>query len=188
MEDIAAWLAPAATTLAALMTASNLGSRITGFGFAVFTIGSIAWLSLGIATGQPSLIWQNIILTILNLFGIWAWLFRQARIDEGGRSAQEESRLTPGETLFPVSLLLRTKLIAKDAAEVGTTIDAMVEGVSGRIAYVVLSEGGVAGVGEKLRRIDWARIRFDQDALVTSLSPERIAAFPELAKDEWPGR
>ena len=42
MESIATWVAPIATTIAALMTASNLGSRITGYGFIVFTIGSLA--------------------------------------------------------------------------------------------------------------------------------------------------
>ena len=42
MESIATWVAPIATTIAALMTASNLGSRITGYGFISFTIGSIA--------------------------------------------------------------------------------------------------------------------------------------------------
>ena len=69
MESIASWVAPIATTIAALMTASNLGSRVTGYGFVVFTIGSIAWAALGIATGQPNLLWQNVILTGLNLFG-----------------------------------------------------------------------------------------------------------------------
>ena len=46
-RSIAGWVAPVATTIAALMTASNLGSRITGYGFIVFTIGSIAWLYAG---------------------------------------------------------------------------------------------------------------------------------------------
>jgi len=40
MESIATWVAPIATTIAALMTASNLGSRITGYGFIVFTTAS----------------------------------------------------------------------------------------------------------------------------------------------------
>ena len=66
MDDIVSWLAPAATTLAALITASNLGSRITGYGFAIFTVGSLAWLAQGYLTGQPSLLWQNAILTVLN--------------------------------------------------------------------------------------------------------------------------
>ena len=46
MEEILNWIAPAATILAALMTASNLGARITGVGFIVFTVGSLCWLTL----------------------------------------------------------------------------------------------------------------------------------------------
>ena len=37
MENIASWVATVATIIAALMTASNLGARITGYGFIVFT-------------------------------------------------------------------------------------------------------------------------------------------------------
>ena len=85
MDQIASWVATIATILAACMTASNLGSRITGYGFAVFTIGSIAWLALGLLTGQPALVWTNIVMTGLNLFGIWRWLGRQAKVEEGAR-------------------------------------------------------------------------------------------------------
>ena len=56
MDQIASWVATIATIIAACMTASNLGSRITGYGFIVFTIGSIAWLALGLLTGQPALV------------------------------------------------------------------------------------------------------------------------------------
>ena len=37
MEQIASFVAPVATTIAALFVASNLGARITGYGFIVFT-------------------------------------------------------------------------------------------------------------------------------------------------------
>ena len=37
MHNFLTWVAPIATIIAALMTASNLGSRITGAGFIVFT-------------------------------------------------------------------------------------------------------------------------------------------------------
>ena len=67
MEQLASYVAPVATTIAALIVASNLGSRITGAGFIVFTIGSIAWALLGLATDQPNLLWQNVVLTVLNL-------------------------------------------------------------------------------------------------------------------------
>lgn len=34
--DLASWLAPAATMIAAIMTASNAGTRMTGWGFVLF--------------------------------------------------------------------------------------------------------------------------------------------------------
>ena len=48
LEDLAGWIAPAATMIAAMMTAANLGARVTGWGFGVFTLGSIAWSIVGL--------------------------------------------------------------------------------------------------------------------------------------------
>lgn len=187
MEDIATWVAPVATTIAALMTASNLGSRVTGYGFIVFTIGSLAWLTLGITTGQSNLLWQNLILTALNLLGIWRWLGRQAAVEQGGRSAAQASEATPGEALFPVSLLAKARLIA-GGEEAGTCVDAMAGERSGRLTYVVVSDGGLAGVGERLRRLDWKDARVDGDRLVANIDHERFCGLPELTKDQWPAR
>ena len=71
MENSLSWIATAATIVAASITASNLGTRITGYGFIVFTFGSIAWFGFGLMSGQPALVWTNAVLTLLNLFGIW---------------------------------------------------------------------------------------------------------------------
>jgi hypothetical protein len=188
MESIANWVAPVATTIAALMTASNLGSRITGYGFIVFTIGSLAWLTLGITTDQPNLLWQNVILTALNLFGIWRWLGRQAKIEDGGSAAQEESQQLPSETLFPASLLGKAKLVGAGGTELGTSVEAMLGCRSGRPSYLVVAEGGVAGLGETLRRVEWSDTRVDGDRLVTLLTSDAFAEAPELTKDRWPGR
>ena len=91
MAESISWVATIATIIAAFLTAANLGSRITGYGFCVFLIGSICWLTVGLMTGQPALLWTNIVLTILNVFGIWRWLGRQAKVEEGARSAAEVS-------------------------------------------------------------------------------------------------
>ena len=188
MESIATWIAPIATTIAALMTASNLGSRITGYGFIVFTIGSFAWLALGITTGQASLLWQSIILTLLNLFGIWRWLGRQAKIEDGGVAAQQQSEDMSSETLFPASLLTKAKLLGAGGAELGSSVEAMLGCRSGRPSYLVIAEGGVAGVGESLRRVEWRDAKVEDDRLVTSLTPADFAQAEQLTKDQWPGR
>ena len=188
MESIATWVAPIATTIAALMTATNLGSRITGYGFVVFTVGSLAWLTLGITTGQANLLWQNVLLTALNLFGIWRWLGRQAKIEEGGTAAQADSASRASETLFPASLLAKAGLVGAGGAELGASVEAMLGCRSGRPAYLVIAQGGVAGVGETLRRVEWRDVRVEGDALVTSLTPEAFAAADQLERDQWPGR
>jgi len=186
MDDIIGWVATIATISAALMTASNLGPRITGYGFAVFTVGSLSWLAIGITTGQRALVWTNIVLTGLNLFGIWRWLGRQARIEEGATSAAEASEQAPGESLFPVSLLLKAPIEDGQGKLLGTCVDAMAGCSSGKLHYVVASQGGIAGVGETLRRLPWSSANAGSDRLIASV--EGFEGLAEIKKDQWPVR
>ncbi|MFL6741098.1 MAG: PRC-barrel domain containing protein [Sphingomicrobium sp.] len=187
MADTISWIATVATILAASMTAANLGSRITGYGFAVFLVGSLSWLATGLMTGQTALTWTNIVLTVLNAFGVWRWLGRQARVEEGGRAAAEASERTPGEALFPVSLLMRAPVECA-GEQIAHCIDAMAGCRSGRVAYLVASEGGVAGMGERLRRLPWSSAHVEGDAVIASFSPDAFRRLEELPKDEWPAR
>jgi len=186
MEQLASYVAPVATTIAALIVASNLGSRITGLGFIVFTIGSIAWALLGLATDQPNLLWQNVVLTALNLFGVWRWLGRQRWIEEGGETAAEDSKATSGENLFPVSMLTRAPVMSSDGEELGRSVDGMAGCISGKLAYIVVSEGGVAGVGETLRRLPWAGCSVEDEQVMTALPRSRFCALEALEPDHWP--
>ena len=188
MSETISWIATAATVTAATMTASNLGSRITGYGFAVFTIGSIAWLTHGLMSDQPALVWTNIVLTGLNLFGVWRWLGRQARVEDGARSAAHASEHRPGESLFPISLLAHAKVVDRAGHEIGTTVDAMAGCTGGRLAYVVVSEGGVAGVGETLRRLPWADVHVEEERLVCGIAQPDFCRLEALDRDDWPSR
>jgi len=187
MENSLSWIATIATITAASITASNLGSRITGYGFIVFTVGSIAWFGLGLTTGQPALVWTNAVLTFLNLFGIWRWLGRQAKIEDGSIAAAQASKSSPGETLFPVSLLGRGK-VRSEGQELGSCVDAMAGCASGRIAYVMVSQGGIAGAGETLRRLDWSDLRVEGDDVVARLDARQFNAIEPVPKDQWPTR
>jgi hypothetical protein len=187
MADTISWIATVATVIAACMTASNLGSRVTGAGFAVFTVGSIAWLSLGLWTDQPALTWTNAVLTVLNIFGVWRWLGRQARVEEGGRAAAQASAETPGEPLFPVSLLGRAE-VRHHGETVGRCVDGMAGCRSGRLAYVVVSHGGIAGVAETLRKLPWSKAKFDGEALVVTAAADDLGQLEELPADRWPAR
>ncbi len=188
MTELISWIATVATVTAAFMTASNLGTRITGYGFAVFTVGSIAWLAVGVMSAQPALVWTNIVLTGLNLFGIWRWLGRQAKIEEGGTSAAEASEQVPGENLFPISLLSSAPIVDREGNTLGACIDAMAGSSSGRLRYIVASEGGVAGLGETLRRLDWPNARVEGDRLLVDIGQRAFASLERIERDRWPAR
>ncbi|MGN6155867.1 MAG: PRC-barrel domain containing protein [Sphingomicrobium sp.] len=188
MEQIAAYVAPAATLLAAFVVACNLGARITGWGFVVYTIGSVAWLTIGLTAGPSSLVWQNAILLPLNLFGIWRWLGRQSGIEDGAHAAMAKSRKLDSETLFPLSLLGKARLVGADEDTLGHCVDAMTGCRSGRIDYLVISDGGIAGVGETLRRFQWKDAHVHDRDIRTGLDRESFERLPELARDDWPGQ
>ena len=99
-QEAAAWIAPIATMIASMMTAANFGSRITGWGFVVFVIGSIAWSAVGLASGQTNLVATNVFLTLVNLIGVWRWLARQARYDDGGQKGARHSGRASVPSLF----------------------------------------------------------------------------------------
>lgn len=74
MISVAGWIALASTCVAATLTASNLGPRITGWASFIFTIGAIGWIIVGVMTHQKQLIYSNVFLTAVDIFGIWRWL------------------------------------------------------------------------------------------------------------------
>ena len=185
--DIAGWVALAATCIAAIMTASNLGARVTGFGFIVFTIGSLAWITTAVTKGDSTqLLWSNIFLTAVNLLGIWRWLGRQVKYEEGGRAATERSARSRVPTLFPVGGLAGAAVTGAGGAALGTVVEAMMRCQGSSLAYVVVSEGGVGGVGERLHALDPRELRFSEEGIACDLSPDEIARRPVLTAGAWP--
>jgi hypothetical protein len=89
---ILSWLAPLTGITAAIMVAINLSSRFTGWGFVVFTVSSVAWVALGLAEGLQSLVIQNGVLFVINLVGIYRWLFVKYRYEKGAAAAEREAR------------------------------------------------------------------------------------------------
>jgi hypothetical protein len=186
VEMLAGWVAPIATMIAAMMTAANLGARVTGWGFVIFTIGSICWTLLGILTGQTSLIVANGFLILVNLVGIWRWLIRQAKYEDGGKSAERASRRADTPTLFTATGIAGLPVQAQDGAPLGKAVEALIECATGRVSYVVVASGGVAGIDERLRSVPRDLITFHSNRLAVQIGPEQFARLPELGPGPWP--
>jgi len=180
IEDMAGWIAPIATMIAAVMTASNLGARVTGWGFVIFTIGSVGWSVVGLSSGQTNLVATNGFLTLVNIVGIWRWLGRQARYEEDSKAAVEASEAAPVPALVAASRIVGMTVVDRDGATVGSAMEAMIEdGRSGRIVYVVVRSGGVGGVGERLAAVDRDAMTLANDRLTLAMTRQDFDALPE---------
>ena len=90
------------------------------------------------------------------------------------------------------------KLIASDRVEgtsvcdpnsgktIGTIQRLMIDKLSGKVAYAVMTFGGFLGFGERHYPIPWSALRYDQrwGAYVTDITPEQLKDAPSHAADE----
>lgn len=186
MEAAAGWIAPAATMIAAMMTAANLGARMTGWGFVVFTLGSICWSLVGLETGQTNLLATNAFLTFVNLVGIWRWLGRQRAYEDGGKAATQASRRAAVPTLFTATGIAGMPVVDRAGKPVGNAVEALIECRSGGVSYVVIASGGIVGLDETLRAVPRGRLEFGCDRLVLQMPLYAFEALDVLTTGDWP--
>ena len=74
--------------------------------------------------------------------------------------------------------------------KLGSVQEIMLDVPHGRIAYAVLSRGGVLGIGDKLYAIPWHALVLDTDrkCFVLDVSAERLSQADGFDKDDWPSK
>jgi hypothetical protein len=186
MQTVWDWAATLATIAGALMVAANLGTRVTGWGFVVFCVGSVAWIATGLINDQASLIVTNGVLFAVNLFGVWRWLGRQTRYETGSARAARRSRRAPVPTLFPAGALIGSTIEDDGGKSRGEVVEAMLQRDDKRLAYVVVSEGGIGGTGEVLKVLTPDQLRLDDDTVRCDLPETDWKRLPTIEGDRWP--
>jgi membrane protein implicated in regulation of membrane protease activity len=177
MINLAGWIALAATCLAALITAANLGARITGYGFAVFFIGAISWCVVGLATGQKQLLYSNGFLAIVDVVGVWRWLVRKARAEEAvirTRSAEEPADVK----LISIERLSGKVLRDRNGGAIATVEGALANGRSGQLDFLVIRPRDASG-DEPFKRLPWnAALEIDDESVTSALSAHDLNGLP----------
>ena len=185
MVELASWIAPIATMVAAVMTAANLGPRMTGAGFAVFAVGACAWCVVALRGDQTGLLLTNVFLLVVDVVGVWRWLGRARYADAARRAAKARASRTD-TSLFSFQDLLSASVVDSGGTALGPVIDAMGSVEDGSIAYLVVSDGGVAGVGEVLRRFPADRLAYADGKVIASIPRPAFEALPVIEADRWP--
>ncbi|XHR99030.1 photosystem reaction center subunit H [Sphingomonas sp. DBB INV C78] len=171
-----------------MMTAANLGARVTGWGFVVFTVGSICWSIVGLTSDQTNLVATNAFLTLVNGVGIWRWLGRQRAYEDGGQSAISASCRSAAPTLFTATGVAGMAVVDVQGADLGQAVEALIECATGHVSYVVIASGGVGGIDETLRAVPHDWIEFHSDRLCVQVEEKAFLRLPELSAGNWPAR
>jgi Gpi18-like mannosyltransferase len=77
--DIIEWFAAICAAIAALMVSLDLGRRMTGFAFILFTFSSLGFIAYGVMDPEPegAIAALNFVLLLINLNGIYRYLIRK---------------------------------------------------------------------------------------------------------------
>jgi len=65
---------------AGLVLAARLRPRAIGWAFVALTLGSLIWMGIGYLSAEYALMAQNVVITLINLFGIYRWLIWRGKI------------------------------------------------------------------------------------------------------------
>ncbi len=86
------------------------------------------------------------------------------------------------------STLIGDDVVNRQGDNLGQVEDIMINLDRGDIDYVVLSFGGVLGIGDKLFALPWQSITVDTENhnFVVDVDRERLENAPGFDKDHWP--
>ncbi len=110
-------------------------------------------------------------------------------VDERYRSGDDYwSSDGPGPQVMSADTLEGDSVRNDADEELGEITDIMIDVPTGRVAYAVMSVGGVLGMGGKLFAIPWSALRLDTEnkCFRMSVAKERFDEAPGFDKDHWP--
>jgi hypothetical protein len=79
VESVISWVAALTGMFAATVVAWNHNARTTGVGFVIFTFSSVAWIIASMQRDDTSLLAQNAALLLINVLGVYRWLWRNGK-------------------------------------------------------------------------------------------------------------
>ncbi len=94
----------------------------------------------------------------------------------------------PGPQLMGADTLMGNDVYNSDSEDLGDIKEFMIDMASGRIAYAVLSFGGLLGMGEKLFAVPWGALTLDtiNKRFTLNLPKDRLKEAPGFDKNNWP--
>ncbi len=99
--------------------------------------------------------------------------------------ASEETKMTSG-SLIAAEKVEGTDVYNLQGEKLGTVDDIMLDKVSGKAIYAIMSFGGFLGIGEKYHPLPWSTLKYDQvkEGYVVNLDKKMLEGAPTYDMDE----
>lgn len=93
-----------------------------------------------------------------------------------------------GNSPIKASKVIGTDVVNSVGENLGDIKEIMLDPVSGKVAYAVLSFGGFLGLGEKLYAVPFSALAYDhaQDEYTLDVSEDRLTSAPSFEASNWP--
>lgn len=94
----------------------------------------------------------------------------------------------PGPRILSADSFEGEDVVDRNGDKVGEISEIMIDVPSGRIAYAVLSVGGILGMGDRLHAIPWSALTLDAEnkCFIINAEAGRLKDAPGFDKDHWP--
>jgi len=94
----------------------------------------------------------------------------------------------PGPALMGADTLMGNDVYNNDGEDLGDIKEFMIDMSSGRVAYAVLSFGGLLGMGDKLFAVPWSALKLDtaNKRFKLGVMKDALKDAPGFDKDHWP--
>jgi hypothetical protein len=76
--------------------------------------------------------------------------------------------------------------LGPEGTKIGEVVETMAACDRGEISYLVVRQGGVGGVGERLHALGWHEVEWRDKEIIAALDAQTLSDRPALDPDNWP--
>lgn len=127
----------------------------------------------------------------LAAFSVAAWAQQERQMPQLEREQQMQTQTDLGAASplgdqRSANALIGMKVQNPSGEELGEVDDIILDDQQGRIAYALVSHGGVLGIGEKHYAVPWRAFTLNGEQLTLDIAKDRLESAPSFQKGELP--
>src|SRR5208283_5501091 len=97
----------------------------------------------------------------------------------------EETQVAKNMTFLPATEIKGSRVVNVKEENLGKIEEVMIDSEQGRIAYVVLSFGGLLGMGNKLFAIPWESLEYNRGDYILRLDKSILEKADGFDEEAW---